>query len=86
MGYLIKNLLAKYEMNSFKYTELLRKMIEISPQKRINSFLTIQDEISNQAMETFDFSREQKNIYRTFAEDLKNSISVIKDSLIVEKI
>lgn len=85
VGYLIKNLLAKYEMNSFKYTELLRKMIEISPQKRINSFLTIQDEISNQAMETFDFSREQKNIYRTFAEDLKNSISVIKDSLIVEK-
>lgn len=85
LGYLIKNLLAKYEMNSFKYTELLRKMIEISPQKRINSFLTIQDEISNQAMETFDFSREQKNIYRTFAEDLKNSISVIKDSLIVEK-
>lgn len=85
VGYLIKNLLAKYEMNSFKYTELLKKMIEISPQKRINSFLTIQDEISNQAMETFDFSREQKNIYRTFAEDLKNSISVIKDSLIVEK-
>lgn len=85
VGYLIKNLLAKYEMNSFKYTELLRKMIEISPQKRINSFLTIQDEISNQAMETFDFSREQKNIYRTFAEDLKNSISVIKDLLIVEK-
>lgn len=85
VGYLIKNLLAKYEMSSFKYTELLRKMIEISPQKRINSFLTIQDEISNQAMETFDFSREQKNIYRTFAEDLKNSISVIKDSLIVEK-
>ena len=56
VGYLIKNLVEKYQMTCFKYGLLLEKMIQISPDDRIESFETIQNCIAEQTFEAIEFS------------------------------
>lgn len=46
VGYLIKNLIEKYEIDCFKYSILLEKMITVNPDNRAGSFELLQKEIA----------------------------------------
>lgn len=85
VGYLIKNLIEKYEIDCFKYSILLEKMIVINPDNRISSFELIQKEIAEQTFENIDFTHSEKAIYQSFATDFCSAICKIKDTLIVER-
>lgn len=84
VGYLIKNLVEKYEMTCFKYGLLLEKMIQINPDDRIESFETIQNSIAEQTFDAIKFSDEQKKVYQRFANGICEAISTISDELVVE--
>ena len=84
VGYLIKNLVDKYKMSCFKYSLILEKMIELSPDDRIESFEMIQNFIAEQRFEDVEFSNYQKSIYQKFANVICDAISKIHDELIVE--
>ena len=84
VGYLIKNLVEKYEMACFKYDLLLEKMIQINPDDRIESFETIQNCIAEQTFDAIKFSDEQKTVYQRFANGICEAISTISDELVVE--
>lgn len=85
VGYLIKNLIAKYSIDCFKYTTLLEEMTAIDPIKRIQSFEYLKQKLVEQTFETFDFSAQQKDIYQCFANAMCNLLSRIIDSLTVER-
>lgn len=85
VGYLIKNLIEEYELDCFKYSMLLEKMVLVNPNERVKSFELIQKEIAKQTFENIDFSNEQKIIYKNFATALCNVLYKIKDSLVVER-
>ncbi len=85
VGYLIKNIIEKYNIDCFKYSALLEKMIVINPNKRIESFELIQKEIAEQTFEDINFTNNQKMIYQNFATDFCNLLSKIKDTLVVER-
>lgn len=85
VGYLIKNLIEKYDIDCFKYSILLEKMILVNPYDRVESFELIQTEIAEQTFDNIDFTDYEKRIYQKFAADFCNSLCKIKDSLIVER-
>ncbi len=85
VGYLIKNLIEKYNIDCFKYSILLDKMITVQPNERIGSFELLQKEIAEQTFENINFTEKQKIIYQNFATDFCNLLCKIKDSLVVER-
>lgn len=85
VGYLIKNLIEKYEIDCFKYSILLEKMITVNPDNRADSFELIQKEIAEQTFENINFTHSEKTVYQSFATDFCGALCKIKDSLIVER-
>lgn len=85
VGYLIKNLIEKYDIDCFKYSILLEKMISLNLDTRIESFELIQNKIAEQTFENIDFTNYEKTIYQNFATVFCNALCNIKDSLIVER-
>lgn len=85
VGYLIKNLIEKYDINCFKYLALLEKMVLVNPDDRVGSFELIQKEIAKQTFENIDFTDEQKKVYQRFASALCNTVCKIKDKLVLER-
>lgn len=85
VGYLIKNIIEKYNIDCFKYSALLEKMIVVNPNKRIESFELIQKEIAEQTFEDINFTNNQKMIYQEFATNFCALLCKIKDSLVVER-
>lgn len=70
VGYLIKNIIEKYEIKSFRYVSLLDKMIEVNSDKRIESFEAIQKEMAEQEFDNIKFSNNEKKIYQSFADNI----------------
>lgn len=85
VGYLIKNIIEKYNIKCFKYGVLLEKMIQVNPENRIHSFEEIQNNIAEQVFEQVDFTYIEKKVYQTFASSICNLLIEIKDCLNVEK-
>lgn len=85
VGYLIKNLIEKYNIDCFKYSILLEKMVLVNSNERLESFEQIQKKISEQAFEDIEFTSKEKTIYQNFATDLCDALCHIKDNLIVER-
>ena len=85
VGYLIKNLIEKYNIDCFKYSILLEKMVLVNSNERIESFELIQKEISEQAFENIEFTSKEKLIYQNFATNFCDVLCHIKDKLIVER-
>lgn len=85
VGYLIKNLIEKYNIDCFKYSILLEKMVLVNSNERIESFELIQKKISEQEFENIEFTSKEKIIYQNFATDLCDALFHIKDKLIVER-
>ena len=85
VGYLIKNIIEKYDIKCFKYEMLLEKMIRVDPAERMVSFEKIQNSIAEQTCEQVIFSYKEKKIYQDFASAFCDSLSKIKDNLKVER-
>lgn len=85
VGYLVKNIIEKYNINTFKYGVLLEKMIQIKPANRLESFEQIQNSIAMQTFEQISFPNKEKLVYQTFASNLCSLLCKIKDRLDVEK-
>ena len=85
VGYLIKNIIEKYNIKCFKYGILLEKMIQVNPVNRIHSFEEIQNSIAEQTFEQINFTDEEKEIYQKFANSICALLYQIKDSLSIEK-
>lgn len=85
VGYLIKNIIEKYNIKCFKYGILSEKMIQVNPVNRIHSFEEIQNSIAEQTFEQINFTDEEKEIYQKFANSICALLYQIKDSLSIEK-
>lgn len=85
VGYLIKNIIEKYNIKCFKYGILLEKMIQVNPVNRIHSFEEIQNSIAEQTFEQINFTDKEKEIYQKFANSICALLYQIKDSLSIEK-
>ena len=85
VGYLIKNIIERYNINCFKYGLLLEKMIQIDPTDRWYSFEEIQKCIAEQTFEQIDFSYTEKKIYQNFTTSFCNVLAQIIDCLNAEK-
>lgn len=85
VGYLIKNIIEKYDINTFKYGVLLEKMIQIKPANRLESFEQIQNSIAMQTFEQISFPDKEKLVYQNFTSNLCSLLCKIKDRLDVEK-
>ena len=85
IGYLIKNIIEKYNIKCFKYKILLEKMIQVNPINRIHSFEEIQKNIAEQTFEQIKFTDEEKKIYQEFADSICNVLCELKDNLSVER-
>ena len=64
VGYLIKNIIEKYDIKCFKYEMLLEKMIRVDPAERMVSFEKIQNSIAEQTFEQVKFSYKKKRFIR----------------------
>ena len=85
VGYLIKNIIEKYNIKCFKYGILLEKMIQVNPVNRIHSFEEIQNSVAEETFEQINFTDEEKEIYQKFANSICALLYQIKDSLSIEK-
>lgn len=61
--------------NTFLYNEILKKMLEYSPDNRYKNYKQIQEDISNDLLSQISFSDSDRELYQNFADDLHNSIS-----------
>ena len=74
IGKLFEEILNKVT-TSFKYKSILKKMIAINYENRIDSFKVIQKEISDNTNSINIFNNEEKNIYQQFANTLFYNLS-----------
>lgn len=74
IGKLFEEILSKIT-TSFKYKSILKKMITVNYENRIDNFKTIQKEISDNANSINIFNDEEKYIYQEFADTLFYSLS-----------
>lgn len=73
VGTLFKHLLGE-NIDDFRYQHILEKMTKINPNQRYSSFTEIVSDISAGVLGEIDFTEEQKEIYRDFADALAGHI------------
>lgn len=62
------------DLGTFKFEHIIEKMIELDPKKRYKSFHNISVDISKGVLGEIDFTEEEKEIYRNFADALSSTI------------
>lgn len=85
VGYLVKNIIEKYDIKDFRYKQLLDKMIQVREEDRISSFEQIQQCITEQKFDQMHFSEEQKCVYRSFSQRLLEIIAKVTGTLEFER-
>ncbi len=80
IGKLFDKIIEDNQIEQFAYKSLLSRMCKHEPSNRITSFSTIRNEILAGKFEDIDFSMEEKEVYRTFADELSMAISKIEQS------
>lgn len=78
VGTLFRHVL-KEDIEFFRYNHILEKMIKISADERYKSFYEIENDISEGVLSEIDFSDDEKECYRNFADDLISHISEFYD-------
>lgn len=71
LGKLFKNLISEKEV-TFKYQNIIEKMVEINELNRYKTFEEVSNSISQ--IDSLDFSDYEKNIYNEFADNVFNNI------------
>ena len=78
VGTLFRHLLGE-KIDEFRFNHIIEKMVKINPEQRYNSFSSIISDISSGVLGEIDFTKSQKNSYRTFAEALSSHIHSFKN-------
>ena len=77
IGKLFEKIIIENKILEFAYKSYLKAMIEKNPDNRSKSFCEIQNAIRNNMFLEMNFSEQEKKLYRTFAENLSQSLSDI---------
>lgn len=77
VGQLFRGLVTDYQIQSFKYNEILDKMCSKNPENRINSFIAIYRLMTDVKVSSYEFAEEELNTYRQFANYFSNITSKI---------
>lgn len=80
VGKLFEQLIQANSVSQFKYTDALRRMCEPEPDRRIKSFAEIDRAIRSELITETEFSDEEIETYRTFANALMSITSKIAQS------
>ena len=73
VGMLFKKLLDE-NYRSFKFINLLEKMIELEPENRIKSFEEVSNKISTHVISEINFTSKEKSVYQNMANELVDHI------------
>lgn len=73
VGKLLANVIER-SLDNFNFEHIIEKMIKIDPQKRYKSFHDISIDISKGVFGEIDFTNEEKEVYRKFADTLSIAI------------
>ncbi|SCZ10555.1 protein kinase family protein [Alkaliphilus peptidifermentans] len=79
VGKLFKSIFAKSN-DSYIFEHVIEKMIKENPQERYESFFEVSQDISIGVLSDMDFSEEDKQIYREFAEKIYSKINYYIDA------
>lgn len=80
IGSLFKKIIEEINIEHFKYRDILREMLISNLGQRTKTFLEVKGKIANKKFIESDFSYEEKQAYRNFADAIHDIISKIKDS------
>jgi len=78
VGTLFEQLISRYDIEHFKYSDLLRRMCAKDPTQRLPSFSEAEREVQNDRFDEIDFSDHELNWYRAFADEVTEHITKIK--------
>jgi eukaryotic-like serine/threonine-protein kinase len=79
VGKLFEEIIRENDFENFAYPEILRKMIDADPGKRIQSFFEVSRMILSDSSETLEFTYAEKQIYQNFANGLESFFSKISN-------
>ena len=81
VGKLFQSILREkiFSGDDFKYADVIRKMCEVSPDKRYKSFAQVVEALGAGAIGDLDFNEDEKAIYRKFADDLEEHLAQFND-------
>lgn len=65
--------------HKFRYWHILEKMMQINPQDRYQSFAEVVTDITNGVLGEIEFTKEQKNIYQNFSDNMFSLIAHYQD-------
>jgi len=77
---LFNRLIYKYNVNDFKYKEIINKMMKKEPKERYSSFSEVRKNIEYHNLKKLSVSIEDKGIYNAFANSLYSVISSYTDT------
>lgn len=78
VGKLFEKILEEEGIEHFKYLQLLRKMCEKSPMRRLASFRELQQGISQDLFYEIDFSDDELYAYRSFADAVAKQLTEVE--------
>lgn len=80
LGEMFYRLIKRFKIDGyFSYLSIVEKMREFSPNERFSSFKEIKNMICNRDFSILEISEEDKEIYRSFSNELCNTISCFLD-------
>jgi len=79
VGKLFERIIQENGLDQFKYREILGKMCQRDPNKRINSFSLVLKHVQNNQFFEIDFSEEEVDAYRAFADSIQDQITKIEN-------
>lgn len=78
VGKLFERIIQENSLDQFKYMELLGRMCQRDRLKRVHSFAAIQQQVQSDQFLEIDFSEEEVDAYRYFADALQTQITKIE--------
>lgn len=86
VGKLFEKLILENRIDHFKYTEILRRMCQRSPQDRIGSFAEVRSAIGSDLFLEIDFSDDERSAYRYFADSLHQVLASLTRGKFVQDV
>jgi len=65
VGKLFEAIIQNNQINHFKYGDTLRRMCQVSPHSRLQSFADVEKEVGNKQFFEIDFTEAELDAYRT---------------------
>lgn len=78
VGKLFEKIIRDYGIDHFKYAEALKRMCQPDPDNRFKSFFEVLKTIQSNLFYEIDFSNDERQWYRAFADQIVSSIAKIE--------